>query len=65
VVTASGTVLFLLLLIVEVSSVAVVDVATRVPKLILYRSQLDAIMHRGSLRLVRWWGVHRGLSVML
>ena len=45
--------------------VGIVGVAARVPKLIFYGSQLDTIVHHGCPRLVRRWGVHRGLTVLL
>ena len=56
VVAVNGTVL--LLLVQDVAGVAVVVVAVRVPKSMLYRSQLDTIVHRGCLCPVRRWGVH-------
>ena len=65
-----------LLLVEDVAGVTVVSMATRVPDALLYMSQLDTVVHRGCLRpgrrayrgcLVpsRWWGVHRGLVVLL
>ena len=65
-----------LLLVEDVAGVTVVGVATRVPDALLYRSQLDTVVHcaclrpgrrayRGCLVPSHWWGVHRGLVVLL
>ena len=63
VVAVSSTVL--LLLDQDIAGVAVVGIATRVPKSILHRSLLDTIVYRGCLRPVCRWGMHLGLTVLL
>ena len=52
----NGTVL--LLLVQDVTGIAVVGVAARVPEAILCRSDLDTVVHHGFLCPARRWGVH-------
>ena len=59
----NGTIL--LLLVVDVSGIAVVGIAARVPEAILSRSQLDTIVYRECLCPARRWGAHRGHKVLL